>query len=68
MGELLCLETTLMNSFLNSESWVYVKLDHEIYVRKRASDLQEGDLVVVQNDSINKTLKEIGICAGVKRT
>ena len=79
MGELLCLETTLMNSFLNSESWVYVKLDHEIYVRKRASDLQEGDLVVVQNDSINKTLEEIepaleqsarysGAKAGTERT
>jgi len=42
----LLLETALLNSFVGEDSWIYVKLG-EGYVRKKARDLQEGDLVVV---------------------
>ena len=54
----LLLETALLNSFVGEDSWIYVKLG-EGYVRKKARDLQEGDLVVVNNQGINKTLGEV---------
>ncbi|MBI5393649.1 hypothetical protein HZA96_07320 [Candidatus Woesearchaeota archaeon] len=57
MGNLL-IETTLLNTFLDDNSWTYVKAGNQ-FVRKKASDLNRGDLVVIQNEAIHKTLDEI---------
>ncbi len=54
----LLVETTLLNSMVGQDSWVYVKIGPE-YVRKKGRDLNVGDVVVVRNEGISKTLEEI---------
>lgn len=58
MGEPVLIETTRVNSFADSDSWVYVVLGNG-YVRKRVEDVQPGDLIVVRNEGVCKTLEEI---------
>ncbi len=52
------IETTLLDSFVGHDTLVYVKLG-DGWVKKRAEDLQKGDLVLVQNEGITKTLKDV---------
>jgi len=54
----LLIETTLLNTFLDPDSLIYVRAGND-FVRKKARDLNRGDLVVIQNEAIHKTLEEI---------
>ena len=59
MVQTLLLETTLLNSLVSSESWVYTKARDNKFFRKKAQDVQIGDLVIVKNEGIHKTLGEV---------
>src|SRR3989338_4423464 len=54
----LLIETTFFNTFLDPDSLIYVRAGND-FVRKKARDLNRGDLVVIQNEAIHKTLEEI---------
>jgi len=58
MGDAIFVETTGVNAFLNTDSWVPVRLG-DGYVMKRGEDLQVGDVVVIRTESIDKTLTEV---------
>lgn len=47
MSRTLQVKTFALNTILDKDSWVYVKVG-ESYIRKKAKDLQEGDLLVVK--------------------
>lgn len=57
-NEILLVETALTTAFVAKNSDVYVKIGNN-YVRKKARDLQKGDLVIVNNEGINKRLEDI---------
>jgi len=56
--ELLLIETGLVNTVANANNWAYVRVGDQ-YVRKQVRDLHEGDMVVIDNHSINKTLDDV---------
>ncbi|GEM_PF-3464914 len=58
MGDTILVETTGLNAFLHTGSWVPVRLS-DSYVMKRGEDLQVGDVVVIKTESIDKTLAEV---------
>ncbi|MBT3407005.1 hypothetical protein HN419_07675 [Candidatus Woesearchaeota archaeon] len=57
-GQALLVETGLVSSIVRELTWAYVRIG-EKHIRKRAKDLQEGDLVVIDNESIDRTLEDI---------
>src|SRR3989344_2321464 len=56
----LFLSTSGLNSFLSQDSWVRVSSGPGT-VRKLAKDLNVGDIVVAENQYINKSLEEIDV-------
>lgn len=53
------IETTALNTLVHPNSNVYVCFGQNQYVRKKARDLQEGDLVVVTVESIDKKPEDV---------
>ena len=57
-NDTLLLETVLLNSFIREDSWVYVRIGNR-YMRKKGRDVQEGDLVLVLKEGIDKGLEDV---------
>ncbi len=57
-AETLFVETSLGNSFVGPDSWVYVQAGDR-YTHKKARDLNKGDRLVVHNEGLDVPLEEV---------